>query len=99
MRPESQHRVSLVSFSTVALAMAVFGVPRAECQYTFAQIDFPAAFSTDAFGVNSPGEIVGLESGPGSPTSSGAHGFLLSQDTFTAIDAPDAFTTSSNGIN
>ena len=61
---------------------------------TFTSIDFPGAASTQAFGINPRGDIVGQYVSAGL-----THGFLLSGDNFTTIDFPGATLTSPNEIN
>jgi uncharacterized membrane protein len=61
----------------------------------FTTIDFPEASSTQAFGINSHGDIVGsyhLALGV-------THGYLLSGGVFTTIDVPGAYGTAARGIN
>ena len=59
--------------------------------YTFTTIDVPGAFSTEAFGINDAGQIVG--------DFHVDHGFLYTAGTFTTIDVPGAFSTQASGIN
>ena len=53
---------------------------------TTSTIDVPGALSTQAFGINPRGDIVGFYSATGFT----AHGFLFHGGTFTAIDVPGA---------
>ena len=60
----------------------------------FATIDVPGASSTQAFGINPKGNIVGSYL-----NAAGLHGFLLSKGAFTTIDVPGASFTQALGIN
>src|SRR6266511_4301570 len=69
----------------------------------FTTIDVPGASSTEAFGINPEGNVVGVYS-----NATGTHGFLLRRrerdddgdnDTFTTIDVPGASVTEAFGIN
>lgn len=67
----------------------------AQQSLNFSSVDFPAAATTTAFGINSEGDIVG-----GYKDAQGAHhGFLLRRGTFTSIDYPGAISTDARGIN
>ena len=59
----------------------------------FKAIDGPGAVSTDAHGINSEGDIVGVYR---TPTE---HGYLLNTDSLTPIDVPNSLATSLQGIN
>src|SRR5262249_51173987 len=61
---------------------------------TFTLIDFPGADSTQAWGINPRGDIVGYYNSAGV-----THGFLLSEGNFTTIDFPGAASTSPFAIN
>ncbi|MGA9899877.1 MAG: hypothetical protein WBQ09_17390 [Terriglobales bacterium] len=61
----------------------------------YASFDFPGASSTEAFSVNSTGDIVG----PYTDASNIAHGFLLSGGNYTAIDFPGSTASLAGGIN
>src|SRR5438552_3147683 len=62
---------------------------------TFTAIDYPGAASTQAWGINNRGDIVGYYTLADKST----HGFLLASDgNFTSIDFPGAAYTSPNGI-
>src|SRR3989442_16011144 len=62
---------------------------------TFTAIDFPGAASTQAWGVNNRGDIVGTYTLADKST----HGFLLASDgKFTSIDFAGAAYTLANGI-
>jgi probable HAF family extracellular repeat protein len=68
----------------------------------FTIFDFPGAYSTQAFAINSAGDIVG---GMALPGVGGASGFIYSRGTFTPISNPNAtapngnLLTVANGIN
>jgi probable HAF family extracellular repeat protein len=57
---------------------------------TFTIIDVPNATSTQAFGINNSGQIVGYF---------GSHGFVTDGTTLTTIDVPGAQSTQPRGIN
>ncbi len=78
----------------------VLAAPRAALPqaFTFTPLDvpFPGAVHTQAFGINTAGQIVGEFTDPGS-----FHGFLFDGATFTPLDVPfpGAFNTEARGIN
>src|SRR5712691_5299723 len=59
----------------LVLQSAALAIP-----YTFTTLDVPGATSTEAFGINRAGQIVGLYS-----NATGEHGFLKNGATFTSI--------------
>src|SRR5260221_12198458 len=61
----------------------------------FTWIDYPGAGSSQAWGINSRGDIVGYYTG----ADKNNHGFLLNGGRYTAIDYPGAAVTLVNGIN
>jgi probable HAF family extracellular repeat protein len=61
----------------------------------FNLIDFPGAVSTQVWGINSRGEMVGVYVGADRVT----HGFLLSGGRYKTIDYPGAALTLANNIN
>ena len=61
----------------------------------FTLIDYPGASSTQAWGINSRGDIPGYYTGADNNT----HGFLMNGGHYTAIDYPGAAGTGANGIN
>jgi probable HAF family extracellular repeat protein len=61
---------------------------------TLSTIDVPGATSTQAFGINDSGQIVGAFA-----SSSRTHGFLENGATLSAIDVPGAVFTNARGIN
>jgi probable HAF family extracellular repeat protein len=63
---------------------------------TFTTIDVPGAFSTEAQGINSAGEVVGYYT---VTEVSPAHAFLFSNGTFSFFDYPGADQTAAYGIN
>ena len=63
-------------------------------EMTCRSIDYPGADSTQAWGVNSRGEIVGTY-----VTGTVMHGFVLNRHGFSRIDYPSADSTYANGIN
>src|SRR6266571_4278989 len=71
----------IVFAALIGLAPAAFG-----SGFTFSTIDVPGASSTDAFGINNAGRIVGVFDNPQN------RGFLYDRGTFTAVDVPGAAT-------
>src|SRR5439155_8709154 len=61
---------------------------------TITTIDFPGAISTQTWGINARGDIVGFYVSAGV-----THGFLLSGGSFTTIDVPGATSTSPSKSN
>src|SRR5579859_8152691 len=61
----------------------------------FTQIDYPGVGTTQAWGLNSRGDIVGYYTG----ADNNSHGFLLNGGHYTAIDYPGAAVTLVEGIN
>src|SRR3954447_13134218 len=87
--------LSMVAFLVIA-PMAT-GSSANAANFSFTQIDVPGAFSTQAFGINDAGQIVGTFS---DSTGTGQHGFLDTGGSFTPIDVPGAtIGTFANGIN
>lgn len=62
---------------------------------SFTPIDFPGASSTQAWGINMHGEIVGFYAQPDTTV----HGFRLTGGEFRSIDVPGASNTQAYGIN
>ncbi len=60
----------------------------------FVTIDYPGAVSTNIFGINDNGDVVGSF-----VDGSGEHGYVLSGGAFTAFDWPGATWTEGWGIN
>ena len=63
--------------------------------YTFKSIDFPGAATTQAFGVNERGDVVGAYV----DSSGNSHGFSWIDGRFASVDFPGAFLTNARGIN
>jgi probable HAF family extracellular repeat protein len=61
----------------------------------FSTIDVPEATFTEAFKINSRGDIVGTYDS----ADARRHGFLFSRGSFTTIDVPGATLTAAFGIN
>ena len=74
--------------TVIAMLSAVLGGAQLAGAATFTTIDVPGAFSTQAFGINKSGDIVGGYS----TTLTDSHAFLLSGGTFTTFDGPGTFT-------
>lgn len=62
---------------------------------TFTSIDFPGAAATNAWGINTSGDIVGDYTN----ADKSVHGFLFSRGRYTTIDVPNASSTSVFTIN
>lgn len=62
---------------------------------TFTPIDFPGAASTQAWGINAYGEVVGFFVNPDNTV----HGFRLKGGGFSPIDFPGASNTQAYGLN
>src|SRR5438309_1009326 len=75
--------------------LSVISARWARCCFIFTTIDVPGAILTNAFGINSPGNIVGLYI----DTTAREHGFLLAAGSFSTIDVPGAVRTEARGIN
>jgi len=61
--------------------------------FTFMAINFPGQLTTQAFGINDAGQIVG------SYSTNGGHGFLDSGGSFATVDVPSGIDTSALGIS
>jgi probable HAF family extracellular repeat protein len=83
--------VALVGSTALAQTNAQTSQP----PYQFKSIDFPGAASTQAFGINERGEVVGAYT----DTGGNSHGFQLSDGRFRSIDFPGAISTTARGIN
>src|SRR5271157_4672682 len=90
---KSMKRTSQILIFTAALTMLA-GEARADL-YTFTTIDVPGAVTTDAFGINDAGQVVGTYQ----DASLIIHGFLLAGGTITTIDRPGSSSTELTGIN
>src|SRR6266478_1015791 len=62
---------------------------------TFTAIDFPGSTSTQAWGINPGGDIIGFYVSADKAT----HGFLKSRGEYSSIDFPGAGYTEANGIS
>jgi hypothetical protein len=84
-------RLSLARLSLVVVSLSTF----AFSAVTWTTIDYPGSVLTQACGINSSGDIVGLFN-----VGQGTQSFLLSGGVFTTIQYPDAnSTTFAYGIN
>lgn len=81
--------------AVVLLAIANPARPQTTApEYTFTTIAVPGASSTDAWGLNNAGDVVG------SYVVNGAtHGFLLRKGSYTQIDVPGSTFTQATAIN
>src|SRR5437868_13199498 len=75
----------------VLWASAVFGADNNR----FIQIDYPGGSATQAWGINSRGDIVGFYTA----ADKSDHGFLTNGGSFRPIDYPGAAVTFANGVN
>ena len=85
------------SYKTILLAVVLLAttVPLARAQGTYKPFDVPGAVTTEAFGINTAGDIVGFYV----DTNFIFHGFLFSGGTYTTIDYTDGTTAYLFGIN
>ena len=88
----SSSSLSLVAIATLAISG---GLTAQQPAPVFTTIDFPGASSTQPWGINRRGDIIGLYIS----ADSTHHGFLLSGGRFTSIDFPGASLTEAYGIN
>jgi uncharacterized membrane protein len=106
MRPSLRYALSSVAFavSFVVGATSVQGITVES--FAPRTINYPGATSTQARGINTPGEVVGtfvcsstcVNPLTGEVSSAGTHGFLLQHGMFTRIDVPGAAATVPRGI-
>ena len=61
--------------------------------FSFATINAPGASSTDAYGINAAGQVVGQAFSPG------GHAFLDTSGTFVTLSVPGSTSTVAEGIN
>ena len=81
---------------TQILILTVFlGARAAGADNRMTLIDYPGASSTQAWGINSRGDIVGYYTG----ADNNNHGFLLNGGQYTAVDYPGAAVTLAHGIS
>jgi len=79
----------------LAVVLLAITVPLARAQGTYTPFDVPGAITTEGFGINTAGDIVGRYV----DNNSIFHGFLLSGGTYTTIDYPGATVTDLLGMN
>lgn len=80
----------------VALGIALCAAPNVFADGpTFTTVDFPGAASTQSWGINASGSIIGFYVNADKTT----HGFVLSAGQYSTIDFPGAAFTEANGIN
>jgi uncharacterized membrane protein len=91
-----RHSVLLRTAVLLGAVLILVGTPATARAFVFITIDVPGATSTEAFGINPRGQIVGHN-----VDASGAdHGFVLLQGAmFITIDVPGATSTEAFGIN
>src|SRR3954447_19182344 len=85
--------LSMVAF--LVLAPMAAGSSANAANFSFTQIDVPGAVTTEAFGINDAGQIVGEIV----DITGFAHGFLDTGGSFTQIDVPGAQQTFAHDIN
>ncbi len=84
----------------VSLLIGLSARSSAATIYAFTTFDVPGAISTESFGINDAGQIVGVFNNPPNPGMFPlAHGFLKDGASFTTIDVPGAISTEAHGIN
>jgi uncharacterized membrane protein len=93
-------RLAVLTFAAIGLAAAAHDRPAQSADhnrpaFVFHSIDVPGATSTNAWDMNSRGDIVGSYR----DASGNRHGYLLSDGIFTTFDHPDAVYTDPRGIN
>src|SRR5882724_5723988 len=92
---KDRHMKQKPILSLLAISLALGAISNIAGQTpTFKTIDFPGAASTQAWGINSRGDIVGYYVS----ADKSSHGFLLSGGHFASIDYPGAAVTMINGI-
>lgn len=79
----------------VALGLTLGAAYNLLADNNFSTIDFPGSAGTQAWGINSRGDIVGFYSG----SDNGSHGFLFNGGHYTGVDFPKAAVTLVNGID
>jgi uncharacterized membrane protein len=92
-----QHTLAQAMLIAACIAVVTSTGKAAAPSYTFTNVDFPGAVSTNASGINDSGQIVGTYYT--NPAGGPIHGFLLSGGAYTSIDFPNAAQTEANGIN
>ena len=80
---------------TPALAIFLASGALAADTNPFTLIDYPGGSSTQAWGINSRGDVVGVYTG----ADKNSHGFLFNSGKFTPIDYPRSAVTVADGIN
>lgn len=86
---------SLATLTLVALGLILSAGAAAAPDPKFTTIDVPGAVLTNAYDINSEGDIVGLYTDAGNKM----HGFMLSNGNFNVIDFPGSTMTHAYGIN
>jgi hypothetical protein len=84
------------AITLVFAILATIGGPAlaAQFRYTFQEINVPGSTTTDAWGINAPGDVVGNYTvGPQ------FLGFLLQRGVFTTINVPGSTYTAAFSIN
>ena len=79
----------------LGLVLAAFASSASAAPYTFTTLDVLGARETEAFGINTAGQVVGVFI----DSSGGRHGFINTGGTFTTLDVPGAGSTFASGIN
>src|SRR5262249_17701950 len=79
----------------VCCALLFYGKATADQPFTFVSLDYPGAISTELFGINNRGDVVGSYQNP----ENFFHGFVYQGGQFTSIDGPGAAFTQIKGIN
>src|ERR1700688_1777474 len=104
----SQSQMSLVTIFAFVVAALLTTTASAQT-FTFASINVPGGFNTEARGINSSGEIAGFYQTNTTCTetvldirymsSCSKHGFTYINGTYKTVDVPGAISTVVNGLN
>jgi probable HAF family extracellular repeat protein len=88
------HRALLSTVLSLSVLLSPL-VAAYAASYTFTTIDVPGATNTEAYGINTADQIVGIFY----DATGRLHGFLKDGATFTTIDVPGATQTEARGIS
>src|SRR5882724_11333192 len=93
---KDRHMKQKPILSLLAISLALGAISNIAGQTpTFKTIDFPGAASTQSWGINSRGDVVGFYTS----ADKSSHGFLFNEGHYTPIDFPGAAVTLLNGID
>jgi uncharacterized membrane protein len=77
-------KAHLCGLAALGIFLGVVGQAKGQASYVFSTFDVPGASSTEAFGINDAGQIVGRQNLSGGPIQ----GFLLNGGSYTTIKGP-----------